>query len=401
MNTAIHSRKYIGIKFTVGHNIATGGAMYFIHIIRCLKMLPPASQPNLVIFYTQNTNIDSIKSVDYPYVEYVLLDDERAVRKPTLWVRLVNKVSRILLKKDVIEFPYQFEPYKRELDCVYELYAPNPLFVTRAKRCICWIADFQHKYFPDNFSVDEYKWMESAIEKVGNARYEVALSSQDCVNDYVKFYNTGNNTIHLLRFTPILPEITHLSLPEVKKKYAIHKKYFIISNQFWPHKNHMNVLKAIHNLKTTGYLDDVAFVFTGLLQSHRTPEYIENIKQYIVEAQLEDKLHFLGLIPREEQLALIKGSLAIIQPSFFEGWSTIVEDCKALNHFILLSNLRVHREQMEYSSYENHLFFDPSSYESLVAAIKNVLENGYTLKPFDYSQDIQKYVQSLQKMYGL
>ncbi len=39
---------------------------------------------------------------------------------------------------------------------------------------------------------------------------------------------------------------------------------------------------------------------------------------------------FLGFIDRGEQLQLMKNSIAIVQPSLFEGWSTVVEDTKAM-----------------------------------------------------------------------
>jgi hypothetical protein len=38
-------------------------------------------------------------------------------------------------------------------------------------------------------------------------------------------------------------------------------------------------------------------------------------------------------------------SIAIINPSYFEGWSTTVEEAKILDLKILLSDISVHREQ--------------------------------------------------------
>ncbi|MEZ4901449.1 MAG: hypothetical protein R2822_06650 [Spirosomataceae bacterium] len=52
------------------------------------------------------------------------------------------------------------------------------------------------------------------------------------------------------------------------------------------------------------------------------------------------------MIPRAHQLGLMKHALAVIQPSKFEGWSTVVEDAKSLQKQILLSRIPVHVEQM-------------------------------------------------------
>ena len=74
---------------------------------------------------------------------------------------------------------------------------------------------------------------------------------------------------------------------------------------------------------------------------------MENLNALIDSYDLRDDIRFLGFIPREEQLMIMKGARAIIQPSFFEGWSTVVEDAKAVNSFIVLSNLEVHKEQIQ------------------------------------------------------
>jgi hypothetical protein len=46
----------------------------------------------------------------------------------------------------------------------------------------------------------------------------------------------------------------------------------------------------------------------------------------------------------------------LLQPSRYEGWSTAVEDAKALGKIILVSDLTVHREQL------------PSTYPFIISA---------------------------------
>jgi hypothetical protein len=66
-----------------------------------------------------------------------------------------------------------------------------------------------------------------------------------------------------------------------------------------------------------------------------------------------------------DQLALIKYSIAAIQPSLFEGWNTTVEDCKTIGKHIILSNLPVHVEQID----KNVTFFDPLDENSLAGVL--------------------------------
>jgi glycosyltransferase involved in cell wall biosynthesis len=84
----------------------------------------------------------------------------------------------------------------------------------------------------------------------------------------------------------------------------------------------------------------------------------------------------------------MKNAQAIIQPSFFEGWSTVVEDAKALNQTIIASDIAVHREQLG----DAGNYFDPKSAEALSKLLRRGLDgehlNQYTA---DYNTSILNF----------
>jgi glycosyltransferase involved in cell wall biosynthesis len=53
----------------------------------------------------------------------------------------------------------------------------------------------------------------------------------------------------------------------------------------------------------------------------------------------------LGKIPRYDQVMLMKGARLVVQPSLFEGWSTVLEDARALGKQVVASDFPVHIEQ--------------------------------------------------------
>jgi hypothetical protein len=83
----------------------------------------------------------------------------------------------------------------------------------------------------------------------------------------------------------------------------------------------------------------------------------------------------------------MKNSIAIIQPSLFEGWSTVVEDAKALNQWILLSDIPVHREQIQ----NNVDFFEPKNSSMLAALIRRHTDNTYVSLQQDYHQQLTQF----------
>jgi len=104
--------------------------------------------------------------------------------------------------------------------------------------------------------------------------------------------------------------------------------------------------------------------------------------------KLEDNLNILGFIDREDQLILMRESIAVIQPSRFEGWSTVVEDAKALGKHLIVSNIKVHLEQLS----DNCSFFDPLKENELGNHIQNLLKTPKKDFPLeDYKTNIEKF----------
>ncbi|MFM8004242.1 MAG: glycosyltransferase, partial [Dolichospermum sp.] len=106
-------------------------------------------------------------------------------------------------------------------------------------------------------------------------------------------------------------------------------------------------------------------VCTGHIYDHRKPDYIDIILQAIHTYGLANQVYLLGLIPRIDQIQLMRHSLAVIQPSLFEGWSTVVEDARCLGKKMILSDFPVHLEQDPPGS----VFFERNSPQELANLI--------------------------------
>ncbi|UZD42473.1 glycosyltransferase [Selenomonas sputigena] len=130
---------------------------------------------------------------------------------------------------------------------------------------------------------------------------------------------------------------------EPQKKYGIEGKFFFLPNQYWKHKNHKIVLQALRILKEEGKF--VRVVSTGNTSDYRAPGHFAALEAFVKEHELGDRYLILGMIPYADVQALAEASLGYINPSFFEGWSTTVEEAKYRGKPILLSDLKVHREQ--------------------------------------------------------
>lgn len=215
---------------------------------------------------------------------------------------------------------------------------------------IMWVPDFQHKHLHECFSVDEIKNRDREINEISDKRNPLILSSEDSLNDYRNFYGNKKN-VYVMHFVsyiePEMSDISSVIEKQILKKYGLNEiKYVYIANQFWKHKNHIIVLQAIRTLIKSGSVGELRFVFSGKMSDYRNPKYIEKIIKLFGDSEISEYCQTLGFLPREDQLVIMKNAQFLIQPSLFEGWGTVLEDAKVLDKRVILSDIPVHREQM-------------------------------------------------------
>jgi hypothetical protein len=88
------------------------------------------------------------------------------------------------------------------------------------------------------------------------------------------------------------------------------------------------------------------------------------------ELQIEDNVILLGMIGYREVQMLMRYSVSVINPSYFEGWSSSVEECKSMGKNMIVSDIPVHREQNP----QETLFFNPADEKDLAEKMKKKLE---------------------------
>jgi glycosyltransferase involved in cell wall biosynthesis len=237
-------------------------------------------------------------------------------------------------------------------------------------RAASWIPDFQHHFLPQLFPKQDVKHRNLYFAEIASTANHIFLSSSTAQKHFQRFYPGAKAITHVMPFCSTLPDEIYTGDPlSIQREYYLPDRFFLVSNQFFQHKNHLLIFEALNLLRRHSIHPNV--VCTGCLYDQREPHYQDRILQTIHRLGLAGQVYLLGLIPRFHQLQLMRRSLAVIQPSLFEGWSTVVEDAKSLGKRILLSDLEVHREQNPPSV----AFFPPDSARDLAKHIAAAWES--------------------------
>ncbi|MDX1903172.1 MAG: glycosyltransferase [Thermonemataceae bacterium] len=349
-------RLKLGLVFS-NNDAWIGGTYYILNLIQALNTLSDEQKPYLIIFCDKKEDEIIIQKVAYPYLSFSNL-----FLKYNFFERVVNKATRLLLKKNIITKQHP----KNIADVIFPFDFQESLNPITHK--IAWIPDFQEHFLSHFFSQVELQKRKEHHLKIIEAKLAVIFSSGVAENHFHTIYPNAQNDTFILNFAVSHPKYLHIKESDLLRKYDISKKYFIAPNQFWIHKNHQAILEAIKHLKETYQEIPFQVVLTGKEYDFRYPEYTENLKKFVENNHLQEDILFLGFIDRAEQLKLMKEALAVIQPSLFEGWSTVVEDAKAMNQMLILSDIDVHQEQVVTSS---SLFFHPKDFKLLAQHLMN------------------------------
>jgi glycosyltransferase involved in cell wall biosynthesis len=234
----------------------------------------------------------------------------------------------------------------RDLDA--EVVLPSMMSLGRnfPQHWIGYIPDLQHKRLPDNFSRRECRERDRNFSALLSDARALIVNSRSVVRDIEEFYPHSKATLFSLPFCPPAnPALLDDIGKEALHPYTLPEKFFIISNQFWVHKSHQTAFDALRLMRDAGFAD-VHILCTGNLHDYRAPGYVERLKADIARDGLTDRIHFLGMIPKRHQLAVMRRSVAVVQPTLFEGGpgGGALYDGVSTATPVILSDIDVNRE---------------------------------------------------------
>jgi glycosyltransferase involved in cell wall biosynthesis len=235
---------------------------------------------------------------------------------------------------------------------------------------IGWIPDFQHVHLPEFFSESDLLKRNTTYRRLAEKATVVMLSSHAAHGDFAMFAPEYAGKGRVMPF-PSLLAFEELAADPVttRTRFNLPEKFALVANQFWAHKNHALVVRALASLKDL----KVPVVMTGLPSDHRDPanKNFSALLQEIAAAGLNQQITILGLVPYNDLVNLMRTAALIIQPSRFEGWSTVVQDAVALGRPLLCSDIAVHREQVPRA-----LGFFPTDRANVLAELLEAHWNG-------------------------
>jgi hypothetical protein len=299
-----------------------GGRNYLWNLLRGISLVEDRQlQP--VLLRPQGENFD------VPAESFVRTG---ALARP-LAARL-GSATRYLLGRDLVEQRWMA---RARLDVLSH---SGPIGKSRIP-WIFWVPDLQHRHFPEFFGRFEGWLRDTTYRSALRDATRVVTSSAAVRDDLVRFYGADRNKLRQLPFVSS-PRVELSALPSreaLAERLRLPPRYFHLPNQFWKHKNHRVVVEALERAP------EVVVLCTGAKEDYRNPGWFDELMAEVERKKLSSRFRHLGTVSYDDLMALMRYSLAVINPSLFEGWSSTVEEARSMGKRVLLSDIAVHREQ--------------------------------------------------------
>ena len=266
------------------------------------------------------------------------------------------------------------------------------------------IFDLQHRLqpcFPDVSAHGQWERRERTWANSIRRAAIVTVGSEEAKQQLCHFYGVPPENVFVLPFpTPqkaldiVLKKPGAPARRDVRAKYGISGDFLFYPAQFWPHKNHVNLLYALKLLRQRGRR--LSLVLTG--SDHGNRSHVESAAR---DLGVADLVQFCGFVPYEDILSFYCQARALSYVSFFGPENLPPLEAMALDCPVILANIAGVRALHG----EGPVLVEPKSPPSIADGIEFVLDNPHQIrdrvqmaKAVALGNDCGRYLESFQRV---
>lgn len=211
------------------------------------------------------------------------------------------------------------------------------------------IHDLQHRIspiFPEVSACGRWQCREYAYSNICNKASIIIADSITGQNDIIKYYQVDKKRIFVLPY--LSPSYLEVKMSQVKAKNILRRmgisgKYVFYPAKFWPHKNHLALIKAIEivNKKSN---ETIKLVLSG--SSNAEYSSYKEVMDYIKKRGLEDIIKYVGYVSDKQISALYKCAEALCMPTFFGPSNIPVLEAWKMKCPVIYSDIHGCKEQL-------------------------------------------------------
>ena len=174
---------------------------------------------------------------------------------------------------------------------------------------IHFIWDLNHRtnpWYPEFNHDGDWEFREKQLQRILPRASRIVVGTETGKRQIVKFYAVDERNVKVI-------PMTFFPREEINEqcKLRLPQNYIFYPAQFWPHKNHLNLLRALNLInKKNGKPFDL--VLCGTDQSH-----LSAARKLSEDLGLAGKVHFYGYVSDGDMIRIYQKASALVYPSLF------------------------------------------------------------------------------------
>lgn len=328
----------IGIDARLTYYRVGGISTYIRRLISALEKLE--HQQQFTIFHSRKA-VDSLS---------------QQFRSARLWTPCHHRLERLALSLELA---------RHRLDL---LHSPDFIPPLRgARRHVITVHDLTFIHYPQYLTAESRRYYNGQIETAVRQADHILVDSEATRRDLIDILSVpqGKITVHMLGVDPQFRPLTAEQTEPARAALGLPPQYILFVGTFEPRKNIAGLLQAYHDLLTT-LPDAPPLVLVG------RPGW--NFEQTLAQAEslkLGERLIWHSAVSDEQLPAVYNMALALVTPSFYEGFGLPALEAMACGTVPVVSD----RSSLPEIVGDVGLLIDPDDPAALTAALQRVLSD--------------------------
>ena len=228
--------------------------------------------------------------------------------------------------------------------------------------------DLQHRlqpYFPEVSNGSEWDDREVHYKRILQRATKVIAGTNVGKNEAVHFYSLSPNNVIVSAFpAPIfsLQDLNPIDDGDVIIGKISQKKFFLYPAQFWPHKNHINLLRA-YKLAADKNTEFPILILAGSDKGNG-----DRIISEIDRLGISSSVVMVGFVTRRQLVWLYKNACALIFPTWFGPDNIPPLEAFSLGCPVAASKVSGSEEQLRDAA----LLFDPGNIDEMSESMQRI-----------------------------
>lgn len=326
-------------------------------------------QKNFRIFFVKEI-VQTLSFFNYIYKGILLIDQYLLGIIFRFNILIPERIIDVLLRLSFWQIIKKIN--KEKVDLIF-FPTSSDLSLVINKPAIITIHDLQHRLNPQFKEVSANgKWesREYSFNRISKKSYKILVDSDIGKEDMINCYSISSSKIVVLPYLPpkyLTVDIDAKQIKSIRHKLSLPEKYIFYPAKFWPHKNHLNLIKALSVLKKRGLVANL--ILTGSQKAEfSTFSEVMKVKS---DLGLSGQVKYLGYVSDMELSVIYKLSEALVMPTYFGPTNIPILEAWLIGTPVITSNIRGCRDQLGNAG----LLVNPDSSPDIADKIQMVYGN--------------------------